>query len=186
MEVRIVSVSDADKLSKFYQENEEHLRAWEPIREEGYHSVDAWVQRLEKWSIARENGNSVHFILSDQSHDEIVAVCSLTNIVRGSFLACNMGYAVSYKYEGKGFMKALCQKAIDYAFKELSLNRIMANYMPNNRRSAMLLEKLGFSKEGGAKRYLKINGFWEDHVLTSLLSPENTQQGAAKGQRYMT
>lgn len=71
-------------------------------------------------------------------------------------------------------MKALCQNAIDYAFKELSLNRIMANYMPINHRSAMLLKSLGFSKEGEAKRYLKINGCWEDHVLTSLLSPRNT------------
>jgi ribosomal-protein-alanine N-acetyltransferase len=43
----------------------------------------------------------------------------------------------------------------------------MANYMPRNDRSGRLLERLGFEKEGIAKRYLKIDGLWEDHVLTA-------------------
>jgi len=33
------------------------------------------------------------------------------------------------------------------------------------------LEKLGFEKEGFARRYLCINGKWEDHILTSLVNP---------------
>ncbi len=71
-------------------------------------------------------------------------------------------------------MAKVCQVAIEYAFKELDLNRIMANYMPVNTRSADLLNRLGFSQEGLARKYLKINGVWEDHVLTSKLNPENS------------
>ncbi len=70
-------------------------------------------------------------------------------------------------------MRELCRHTISYAFDELRLNRIMANYMPSNHRSDVLLQRLGFSKEGAAKKYLKINGQWEDHVLTSLLNPRN-------------
>ncbi|WP_226662399.1 GNAT family N-acetyltransferase [Microbulbifer aggregans] len=175
MEVKIVSAHDAAQLSQFYGDNQEHLRLWEPRRDEGYHTVEAWEQRLEEWRTARENGTSVHFIASETGQTDIIAICSLTNIVRGPFLACHMGYAVSHKYEGKGYMKALCTHAIDYAFNELRLNRVMANYMPGNHRSAALLERLGFQKEGEAKRYLKINGAWEDHILTSLLNPETTR-----------
>lgn len=91
MEVKLVSVSDAAQLSKFYEENEEHLRTWEPHREEGYHSVNAWERRLQKWCSVEERGSSVHFISIASNSDEIVAVCSLTNIVRGPFMACNMG-----------------------------------------------------------------------------------------------
>jgi ribosomal-protein-alanine N-acetyltransferase len=97
-------------------------------------------------------------------------MCSLTNIVRGPFQACYMGYSVSEKYQGKGLMKDLCLHVIDYAFNELGMNRVMANYMPDNHRSAALLTKLGFVKEGFAKNYLLINGNWEDHILTSLLN----------------
>jgi ribosomal-protein-alanine N-acetyltransferase len=53
-------------------------------------------------------------------------------------------------------------------FEQQKLHRIMANYMPSNKRSARLLQKLGFVIEGHAKKYLLINGQWEDHVLTSL------------------
>ncbi len=100
-------------------------------------------------------------------------MCSLTNIVRGPFMACNIGYSVSEEFQGQGVAKSLVSHAIDYAFNELRLNRVMANYLPRNERSAKLLESLGFVKEGLARRYLCINGVWEDHVLTSLLNPEN-------------
>lgn len=44
----------------------------------------------------------------------------------------------------------------------------MANYMPHNRRSGNVLKSLGFNIEGYARDYLYINGYWEDHILTSL------------------
>ena len=31
------------------------------------------------------------------------------------------------------------------------------------------LNKIGFKKEGKLRKYLKINGEWQDHVLYSLL-----------------
>lgn len=70
-------------------------------------------------------------------------------------------------------MKSLLNFVINYAFNELGLNRVMANYMPRNTRSERLLSNLGFNREGIAERYLCINGVWEDHVLTALLNPKN-------------
>ncbi len=60
---------------------------------------------------------------------------------------------------------------IDYAFRELRLHRIMANYRPENGRSGRLLERLGFVREGYARDYLFIDGAWRDHVLTSKTNP---------------
>lgn len=51
------------------------------------------------------------------------------------------------------------------------IHRIMANYMPHNKRSGALLARLGFEKEGYAKDYLLIDGQWRDHVLTALTTP---------------
>ncbi|GAB2523836.1 GNAT family N-acetyltransferase [Microbulbifer agarilyticus] len=173
MEVRLIAIDDAARLSRFYEVNQTHLQAWEPSKSEGYHSESSWEARLQEWCSPVDSANSFHFISIEPGSDEIVAVCSLTNVVRGPFRACYMGYAVDHRYEGRGVMKALCQHVIDYAFTDLSLNRVMANYMPRNGRSAILLKSLGFVKEGEAKRYLKINGIWEDHILTSLLNPAN-------------
>jgi len=80
---------------------------------------------------------------------------------------------VSKDHEGIGLMKQLCQHVIAFAFEELELNRVMANYIPSNLRSEGLLEGLGFEREGLARKYLCINGKWEDHVLTSLINPNN-------------
>jgi ribosomal-protein-alanine N-acetyltransferase len=55
-------------------------------------------------------------------------------------------------------------------FDDLGLHRIMAGYLPHNKRSGKLLDRLGFEKEGLARKYLKINGRWEDHLLTSLIN----------------
>lgn len=57
-------------------------------------------------------------------------------------------------------------------FQTHGLHRIMANYQPANTRCEKLLQRLGFEKEGLAKSYLKINGCWADHVLTSLINPQ--------------
>ena len=65
-------------------------------------------------------------------------------------------------------MHEALERSIRYVFEELTLHRIMSNYMPVNTRSAKVLERLGFEKEGYAKNYLLINDRWEDHILTAL------------------
>ncbi|KIC73188.1 hypothetical protein DB44_BJ00010 [Candidatus Protochlamydia amoebophila] len=65
-------------------------------------------------------------------------------------------------------MSEAVAKAIKYMVEQQKLHRIMANYMPSNKKSACLIQKLGFVVEGHAKKYLLINGQWEDHILTSI------------------
>ena len=132
--------------------------------------MGSWKRRLEDQEIEFESGLSVHFIGTDQEESHVVGSCSLSNIVRGVFQACYMGYSVAKSYEGRGYMKQVVSHAIDYAFDEIGLHRIIANHMPENERSANLLKTLGFEREGYAKRYLLINGQWEDHVLSALIN----------------
>ena len=68
-------------------------------------------------------------------------------------------------------MAQALQAAIAHIFQCVGLHRIMVNYQPANVRSEALLQRLGFEREGLARRYLKINGHWADHVLTSLINP---------------
>lgn len=171
MKIMLTEVRHAELLSRFHLENAERFRPWSPGVDAEYHSLPSWEQRLRQRRLEFEQGLSAHFIGLDDAQSEILGACSLTGIVRGPLQACHLGYSVAGKYEGCGIMSAIVREVVDYAFKELGLNRIMANYMPANTRSAALLERLGFEREGYARRYLKINGRWEDHVLTSLLNP---------------
>src|ERR1700709_777952 len=54
-------------------------------------------------------------------------------------------------------------------FGELNLHRVEAACIPSNAPSIRVLQKCGFSREGLARRYLCINGVWQDHLLFGLL-----------------
>jgi ribosomal-protein-alanine N-acetyltransferase len=62
--------------------------------------------------------------------------------------------------------------AVVHAFDDLRLHRIEAASMPSNTGSINVLERVGFVREGFARRYLKINGVWQDHILFALLADD--------------
>jgi ribosomal-protein-alanine N-acetyltransferase len=61
---------------------------------------------------------------------------------------------------------------IPFIFRTLGLHRIEAACLPSNDASRRLLSKVGFRQEGVARRYLQINGEWQDHLLFALLSED--------------
>jgi ribosomal-protein-alanine N-acetyltransferase len=62
--------------------------------------------------------------------------------------------------------------ALDFSFQRLKLHRVEAACLPGNEASRGLLMKLGFREEGYAKKYLCIDGKWQDHVLFGILREE--------------
>ncbi len=171
MEIRLIKATDAKMLSAYHLKNAKHFKKWEPKYEADYYSIPQLKKRLSTFLNVQKKGRAAYFVAIEKN--EIVAQCSLTNIVYGPLKGGHIGYSVDETFEGSGLMTQVCKEAIDYAFNKLKLNRLMAAYMPHNSRSEALLKKLGFGIEGRAKKYLQINGKWEDHVLTSLVNPEN-------------
>ncbi len=158
-------------MAHFRQENQEFLRVWEPRRTPEFYTEAFWRGQLRRELQEFIDGESLCLALLDARQSEVVGVCNFTNILRGTFQSCHLGYALGQRYQGQGLMFEALQVCTRYVFEEIGLNRIMANYLPRNDRSGRLLARLGFDIEGQAKRFLRINGIWEDHVLTSLLNP---------------
>jgi [ribosomal protein S5]-alanine N-acetyltransferase len=158
---------DSLQFQAFDERNASHLSPSRSII--GEPKTDHKTQ-LMQWEQEFKEGRSIRFLLflKDRFEDEIIGFCNFSQIFRGSFQACYLGYHIDGRFEGKGLMSEAVKKAIAYMFEQQKIHRIMANYVPSNKRSARLLEKLGFVIEGYAKKYLLINSQWEDHVLTSL------------------
>jgi ribosomal-protein-alanine N-acetyltransferase len=159
-------------LANYFAVNEGHFQRWAPAVPNDFNSIASWRKRLEDREKEFARGESVHFIGTDRAQSHVIGMCSLSSIMRGVFQACYLGYSVAERYEGKGYMKRIVAHAIEYAFNDLKLHRVMANHMPDNERSAALLKTLGFEREGLARDYLMIAGKWEDHVLNSLINPK--------------
>lgn len=168
--IRLVSQADADLLLDYYVTNRVHLAQWEAARDREFYTLSNMENLLRQREQEHEQGSAYHFAAFAPDDSEILALCSYTNVLRGIFQACYLGYSVSKTYEGKGIMTELLKVTNEFVFDELKLHRVMANYIPSNKRSAALLEKLGFEKEGEAKSYLKIAGKWQDHILTAKIN----------------
>jgi ribosomal-protein-alanine N-acetyltransferase len=169
--VRLLEPSEADKMVLFRKENQQHLEPWEPRRRPEFFTQNYWRLQLRAQQQEFKQGASVALVVLNLADTEVLGVCSFSNIVRGTFQSCHLGYALSARHQGQGIMAEALKPACDYLFEQQLLHRIMANYLPHNERSGRLLARLGFVIEGQAKQYLMINGRWEDHVLTSLINP---------------
>lgn len=171
---RLTLVSASDEhgsiLRAFYLDNRSHLQPWEPLRSERFFDLEEIQRRLQAMEENGHSGNALHLLLLSTDTNELVGECNFTNIVRGPFQACHLGFSLARRHEGKGLMHEGLAAAIPHAFAHLDLHRVMANYRPENVRSGQLLQRLGFEREGLARSYLKINGAWTDHVLTSLIN----------------
>ncbi|MGE0174452.1 MAG: GNAT family N-acetyltransferase [Oligoflexales bacterium] len=161
----------ANEVAAFHLANREHLKERSPQRPEEFYTEEYWRRRLDQYIEDAANDRSYSFFVAPKTSDEIIGCVSYTNVVRGPFQACNLGYLVSRVHEGKGYTTEAVRRTITFMFEEKNFHRISAGYMPDNFASGRVLEKLGFQKEGVAKEYLLLNGRWTDHILASLVNP---------------
>ena len=166
----VLKPEKSELIYNYYLENKAHLAPWEPERDKSFYSLISCRDRAAISYMGFFQKHCVNFTILNSQESEVIGICNFTNIIRGPFQACHMGYSIASKYEDQGYMYESAYSAIRYMFDTMGLHRIMANYMPHNEKSANLLEKLGFEKEGYAKSYLKIGGEWQDHILTSLIN----------------
>jgi ribosomal-protein-alanine N-acetyltransferase len=175
--VRLARPGMEGALARFLRENfPGHLDRWSPPVGPAFFTQAFWAERLGLSLDEYHSGRSARFVMQELDGDArldapVIGTCNYTNIVRGPFQACFLGYQVGREHEGQGLMAEALRAGNGFVFGTLRLHRIMANYRPENERSARLLERLGFVREGLARDYLFIDGAWRDHVMTALTHP---------------
>jgi ribosomal-protein-alanine N-acetyltransferase len=163
------SPSDVPAILRFYADNQAFFKATDPPRPPPFYTEDYWSKRVRTMATDYVQDKSAGFFLFASSDDRaVIGSINLSNVVRGAFQACHLGYAIAEREQGKGLMTEALTMALRFAWEKLKLHRVMANYLPHNERSARVLKKLGFVVEGYARDYLFIDGKWQDHVLTAL------------------
>ena len=171
--LKLLEPHRSDLMINFRIDNRNYLKPWEPLRPAEFFTRGFWDYQLRHAIQDYRDGNSLCLVIMDGADTEVMGVCNFTNIVRGTFLACQLGYALAEKHQGQGLMFEALTHGIDFIFTQLGLHRVMAAYIPRNDRSGRLLKRLNFVEEGKARQYLKIVGRWEDHILTSLVNPND-------------
>lgn len=169
--ITLLTPQYAPLLMQYRIANQQHLAQWEPLREAQYFTQAAAQQSAQTALDLYFAGTAMQLIALNDKGNCIVGECHFSHIVRGPLQACYLGYSIAEHCQGQGLATEMLTAAVEFAFTHLKLNRVMANYLPHNYRSARLLLQLGFEQEGLAKRYLNIAGQWQDHVLSAKLAP---------------
>ena len=158
---------------EFYKRNKEAFRPWLPAYHEDFFTLDFQQKRLALEASEMEAGRLQRWYIfskKDTQNKHLLGVVTCSNIVRGVFQSCFLGYMIDQKLQNKGLATEALERVIRFAFQDLNLHRLEANIMPRNLPSIRVAKKLGFVQEGLSKKYLKINGEWEDHLRFALLA----------------
>jgi len=148
------------------------LTPWEPVWATDELTRGAFRRRLKRYARETRHDTAYAFFVFREEDDALLGGCTLSNVRRGVTQCCALGYWVGERFARQGYMHDAVKALIPFIFRTLGLHRIEAACLPSNGPSRSLLAKAGFREEGLAKRYLMINGEWQDHVLFALLADE--------------
>jgi ribosomal-protein-alanine N-acetyltransferase len=165
--------SQAAQVCDFQGRNRAHFERWDPPTGESFFTEAFQAERLRQAAEAFHAGTGYRYwlVLRD-APKRIVGTLNFSQVSRGAFQNAMLGYALDAQCEGQGLMTEALRAGIAEMFSPaVNLHRVQANHLPENKRSAATLARLGFEVEGLAREYLYINGAWRDHVMTALRNP---------------
>lgn len=170
--LRTPQMSDYPAWAELRAASRDFLTPWEPIWAADELSRASFRRRIRHYlRDLREDVGYALFIFSNAT-DDLVGGLTLCNVRRGVTQSCTLGYWAGAGYANQGYMTEAVRAVIPFVFDSLELHRLEAACLPTNTASMRLLEKTGFRREGLARRYLRINGVWQDHLLYALLDSD--------------
>ena len=83
-----------------------------------------------------------------------------------------IGYWIRSDETSKGLATEATRRALDIAFDELRLHRVILRIAVGNHPSERVAVKLGFTREGVLREEIKIRRTWLDHSVWGMLEHE--------------
>jgi len=169
----------APAVCEFQRRNRAHFARWDPPTADTFYTIEAQSARVALGITAFQNDTAYRWWLIDatrcggarlpSSDVEVIGSLHFSQVSRGAFQSAMLGYAIDEAHVGQGLMSEAIAAGLEEMFSpRVNLHRVQAAYRPENQRSARVLERLGFHKEGLAPDYLFIDGAWRPHVIASL------------------
>ena len=174
-----IELAQSAALASYQKRNRARLAPYSVARPDHYFEEAYWKQAKRRAAHDRKRDISFRWSLIAPDHS-VLSHISMDQIFRGAYQSAVLGYSLDKTAEGCGLMTASLKCVIHVAFELMDLHRLAANHVPENVRSAAVLARLGFERDGLARSHLKLNGVWRDHVLNSLINPRHCQGDTAR------
>ncbi len=170
--LRPAAPADFPAWAQLRAESRAFLTPWEPTWPDDDLTRAAFRRRIRRQNEGMARDESYAFLIFDSAADTLLGGLTIGGVRRGVSQTATLGYWMGERHAGRGRMTRAVAAAARYGFSTLRLHRIEAACLPENVASMTLLERNGFTREGFARGYLRIDGAWRDHVLYGLLEHE--------------
>ncbi len=161
--------SDWQSWAKLRTASREFLTPWEPTWPKDALSQPAFHRRLRQYAEDWAESSGYNFLIFRIADEVLLGGINLSNVRRGIVQAGALGYWIGAPHAAQGYMTEAMQCMLRFAFDHLGLHRVKAACLLHNAASVALLHKSGFHQEGRARKYLLINGEWQDHLTFAIL-----------------
>ncbi len=162
--LRILKPNYGRPVLEYYKRNYGFLKEWDPKHDKEFYTLSYQKNTLRNEYYMFKNKRHVKLWIFKKENNKIIGNVCFSNIIMGNFKSCFLSYKLDKDEINKGYITEAISKAVKIMFDEYGLHRIEVNIVPRNVRSLKVMEKLGFEREGFSRRYLEINGVWEDHI----------------------
>jgi ribosomal-protein-alanine N-acetyltransferase len=166
--LRPAEMRDYEEWVNLRERSRAFLVPWEPIWPADDLTRSAFRRRVRAHSEEIERDEAYPFFIFNDE-EALVGGITIGQVSRGVAQTATLGYWMGQPYAGRGYMSRAVRAVAHYSFLSLRLHRLEAACLPHNDASARLLESVGFTREGYARAYLRINGMWQDHLLYGML-----------------
>ena len=167
--LRPPSMGDYSAWAELRALSRQHLTVWEPQWARDELARSAFRRRLRQYQREMRDDHGYAYLIFREADAALLGGLTISNVKRGVAQTASLGYWMGMPHIGRGHMTNAVRAMIPFAFGTLALHRLEAACLPHNAPSSRVLEKVGFRREGTARRYLKINDIWQDHDLYALL-----------------
>jgi ribosomal-protein-alanine N-acetyltransferase len=120
--LRTITIPDIKNLQAFLVKNRTFLSPWEPLHDVSYYSEEAILQRIEQELLLDSQEKQLSLYLTRKGEEKIIGNVTLSNIVRGPFQSCFLGYKLDKEATGLVYMSEAVAKVVEFAFNDLHLH----------------------------------------------------------------
>jgi RimJ/RimL family protein N-acetyltransferase len=97
----------------------------------------------------------------------------------GDGAQAEIGYTLHPDYQGGGYATEAVRAILGYLFRELGKHRVTASVDPDNLRSILLLQRIGFRQEAHFIKSFWMDGQWLDDCVFAMLEEEWAEKNDA-------
>jgi ribosomal-protein-alanine N-acetyltransferase len=161
--IRLVEPDDAEALAAHLGRDAEAFARWDPERLPEFYTPAEQRSRIEGMITRHHNGEVwPGVVLAD---DVVIGQVTVQNILRSAWRKAELGYWITYQYQGQGHATRAVRLAVEMMTTELELHRAEAVTQMDNLGSQHVLRNNGFLPCGVLRSRIFTAGAWRDQIL---------------------